>query len=181
MSTEIILEVINNTENKNTSQEGNDYNSELLALISEMNIVDFEPNLSEDLNSKFSDSFPGKYHILAILRDLFLEFKNAGDEQIIVEEGTCGHKCNHKCQIINLQGKTSGKNFAFGLDKTEHNIINFHTCYGFVNKNNEPQYIDGDMMMNSFRKAAELKGKDTTMYDDKMKDIFMTAIEIFHE
>ena len=167
--------------NKDTDSINKNENlQELVSLIEEMNIVDFEPLLDEDLNHELDESFPEKYHILAILRDLFIEHKTNGDTRLLIETGTCGHDCDRKCPVINLQGNSSDKNFAFGLDKTDSNIVNFHTCFGFVDKNNSPKFIDGDMMINSFRKAAEIKGEDTSSYNESMKNILMSAVKTFH-
>ncbi len=163
-----------------TEKEGEDI-QELISLIEEMNIVDFEPMLDENLNSEISESFPGKYQILAILRDLFEEYKAGGDSELQIELGTCGHNCDRKCPVINLRGNNSGKNFAFGLDKMDSNVVNFHTCYGFVDNNKSPKFIDGDMMINSLKKGAEMKGQDTSRYNDRMKTILMEAVHVFHE
>ena len=177
----LLVEVANRSTETLITDEENENFLEIMELISEMNVVGFEQKLDEDLNSKLSDLTPGKYQILAILRDLFIEYKSGGDTQLLVETGTCGHSCDRKCPVINLQGNNSGKNFAFGIDKEDSNVINFHTCYGFVNKNKSPKYIDGEMMMNSFRKAAEMKGKDTSIYDETMKKVLLSAVKVFHE
>lgn len=184
MKTETIVEVIKKIEETTSSKEEQEHFSELMALISEMNIVDFEPNLSEDLNAELGSSFPGKYEILASLRDLFLEFKNEGDNQIIVEKGTCGHRCSRgrNCQTFNLQGNNSGKNFAFGFDKSEESFDNFHTCYGFLDKNNKPKYIDGDMAMKAIVKDSARQGKSITMDDAEiLKGPLLRAIKGFYK
>lgn len=180
MNNDVLLEIKKDLASL-ASEEEKENCQELIALIEEMNIIDFEPLLDEDLNSELGKKFPGKYTILAILRDLFIEFKNSGDTKLSIEAGTCGHNCDTNCQIINLQGNNSGKNFAFGLDKSDSKIVNFHTCYGFADKNKTPKYIDGDMMMHSFRKDAEMKGKDTSRYNERLKEMMMSAVKIFYD
>ena len=178
MNKNVLLEVQSEV-GKDTTSPSDDF-QELVALIEEMNIVEFEPLLDENLNSELEDSFLGKYHILAILRDLFMEYKAAGDTRISIEQGTCGHGCDKRCAIINLQGNNSKKNFAFGLDKSDAPIVNFHTCYGFLGKNKSKKLIDEDMMFNSLKKDAELKGKNTSGFNDGMKKILMDAIRVMY-
>lgn len=178
---ELLLEIVNKETERVIPNDEQDGFQEVLSLIEEMNIVGFEPFLDEDLNDDIGESFPGKYHILAILRDLFIEFKEQGDTRLIIERGSCGHQCDRTCPVFNLQGNSSGKNFAFGLDKMDDSVVNFHTCYGFVDKQKTPKIIDGDMMINSLRKASELKGEDTSRYNDGLKLILMSAVNMFHQ
>ncbi len=179
MNKDLLVEVLKQDDIDTKSPEDQEHLSLIMSLISEMNLVDFEPMLDEGLNS---ESSLNKYQTLAILRDLFIQFKEGGDTQILVELGTCGYyDCKRKTTIINLQGNNTGKNFAFALDKTETSIINFHTCYAFVDRNQAPKHVDGDMMMTAIKKKNEFKGGYTSDYDETTKNILLSVVRSFHD
>lgn len=177
MNSSTLLTVHNRVNSGDQTTQDKDQLDEILALISEMNITDFEPHLDEDLNP--ADDKEGKYRTLAILRDLFEAFVSSGDSSVNVEQGSCANNCFKDCKVVNLQGNHSRKNFAFNLEKTEGTITQFHPCYGFKDKNNQPKLIDGDMMMDAFRKRASMKGEPTSQYNDRMKEMLLGAIKVF--
>ncbi|TCI84463.1 hypothetical protein [Tenacibaculum sp. M341] len=137
---------------------------EILALFAEMNVTKIEPIIDENVNDK--DSL-GKYQTLAVLRDLFIDFKNSGDTKVSIEIGKCNSNCYPDCAVFNLTGNTSNKNFAFVLDKENGIIKKLHYCGLFSTKDNIQKKPDVDMYINALKKEVEMEGGDTSQYDSE--------------
>lgn len=87
-----------------------------------------------------------KYEFLALLRDLFIEFRKLGDTKILISEGTCGICGAYKVKsqyssirpvrkVVEMKGNHSGEAFYFALLSEDHEPLKFRICNGFVDRN----------------------------------------------
>ena len=176
-----ILEVLLK-DSKAESQEDKNQLEEILQLISEMNIVELEPHIDEDVNQKKEDvEQSGKYEILTVLRDLFVDFKNSGDTSVNLEMGSCYSECYENCNVINLCGSHSGKNFAFVIDKNDDKIMQFHTCPFFIDSNKEFKKIDKNFLFNARKNVGLMNGEDEESYNDNYKTQMIKELELVYK
>lgn len=154
-----LIEVKVNT-SENPDQASKDQLEEVMNLLKEMNLVEFEPLLDEKLNSDMhQDLYLGKYRSLALLQELFLAYKDSGDTEIELEQGFCRFECHKNCSVVNLRGNNSGKNFAFVLEKEDGVISNFHNCSLYENKDRIAQKVDMGLYERMRNKQRKMKGE----------------------
>ena len=107
-----------------------------------LGLMEIEPLLEEDV--KIVGRLE-KYEFLALLRDLFNEFKKLGDTRILVSEGTCGicgaYKVNTPYssirgirKVLQLKGNNSGEAAYFAIQSKENESLMFKFCNGFIDK-----------------------------------------------
>lgn len=142
------------------TQSEKDQIEEIIKLIAEMNLPDFEPLLDENLNKdRHEELYLGKYRSLAILQELFYAFKESGDTEIEVEQGYCRVGCFENCSVVNLVGNKSRKNFAFVLEKENGLISNFHHCSLYENKERVAKKVDLGLYERIKNKQRKINGE----------------------
>ncbi|WP_442267491.1 hypothetical protein ACSIGC_07395 [Tenacibaculum sp. ZS6-P6] len=175
------LKVVSDINIEKLSESHQNQLEEILNLFKEMNASIIEPHIDEDLNEDYKNEDGeklGKYAALAILRDLFLDFKKSNDTAINLEVGKCKTNCYPDCCVFNLSGNISKKNFAFVLDKQDGIIKTLHYCGMFSTKDNVRRIVDVDMYLNASKKEAELRGKDVQNYNDpEIRQIMKQILE----
>lgn len=163
------LKVVSDINIEKLSESHQNQLEEILNLFKEMNASIIEPHIDEDLNennkSKAGDKL-GKYTALAILRDIFLEFKKSNDTKVSIEIGKCQSNCYPNCCVFNLSGDVSKKNFSFVLDKKDGVIKTLHYCGMFSTNNDIRKRVDADMYLCALKKESEMNGKDVSGFDD---------------
>ena len=128
----------------------------LYKLISEMNIIDIEPILKENLNSNTK----GKYQFLAILRDIFDDYKKADDTKLDLEIGKCKSNCFKNSVVFNVSGNKTKRNFAFVVEKSNDCIDGMHICMDYLTKSDTEKKIDLKLLINSVKKLNKLRNND---------------------
>ena len=115
--------------------ETNSNLEQLLDLMKTFNIVEIEPLLSEDVSLMEYN----KYDILAVFRDVFQVFKEAGDTQLSIREGGCGSTCElNGCPVYHLYGNKSRSTFAFVVRLDGEQIVCIHPCMEFRDMEGKP-------------------------------------------
>ncbi len=173
---------INTQENRNQTQENKNQLKEILELISEMNLIKLEPHIDPQVNKKLlKEKQPSKYQLLAVLRDLFLEFKASGDTSIKIEQGKCYSGCyGDDCSVINLSGNNSGHNFAFVIEKSNDSMT-FHTCPFFMDDQKEFKKINTDFLYNVRKKIGLMNGEEEELYDKYYKERMISEIDLVYQ
>jgi hypothetical protein len=134
-----------------------------------LGINEIEPLLEEDV--KVIRRLE-KWGFLALLRDLFNEFKKLGDTKIIVREGTCGIcgayvvKSSYSSikpvrKVIEMRGNNSKETFHFALLSQPQEALNVRICDGFIDKSgNRIDSFSTQSMLSQFARSrqAELSG-----------------------
>ena len=88
------LEIISNIKRDTLNDSEKNQLEEVIALFSEMNVTEIEPLLDEKINGdKVDQNNLSKYQVLAIIRDIFLDYKKSGDTSILIEIGKCKGNC----------------------------------------------------------------------------------------
>lgn len=173
------LEIISNIKRDTLNDSEKNQLDEVIALFSEMNVTEIEPLLDEKINGdKVDQNNLSKYQVLAIIRDIFLDYKKSGDTSILIEIGKCKGNC-YPGSVFNLQGNNSKKNFSFIINKNNGLIKEIHYCSLFSTNDNQQRKPDTQMYINTLKKQAEFQGEPTDRYDkENYKEAIESAFEI---
>ena len=146
-----------------------------------MDLIEFIKNKDLDsinalLNEDLNDSHYGKYKVLAILRDLFNNYEEFGDTELIIELGKCRSECyNNTCKVFSIRGNHSNRNFSFVIEKEDESISGIHLCLGFIDQKNEHRLMDDDLFYEASKKEVQMTNRnDYSNWDDvQMKRIYL--------
>lgn len=137
---------------------------EILSAIRSMDLNTINELLDEEIQS--TDS--GKYFLLAVLRDLFMNYEKLGDDEVTLELGRCDKVCySNTCVVFNLNGNKSGKDFAFVIENKNDELSGIHVCPKFIDSNNTKRPIDNDLYYDAIKKKSEMKNKRKPNWNDE--------------
>ncbi|MEM1324535.1 MAG: hypothetical protein AAGI23_01205 [Bacteroidota bacterium] len=143
------------TKNFNLQEDSYSSANELLKLMQDLNIQGIEPLISED--AVLQDIY-NKYDILAVLRNIFLEYKKLGDQEISIREGGCGSTCQlNGAPVYELYGHQSERTFAFVIREENSQIVNIHPCMSYVDKDGEKGKNGWEMFLHAAKTLLDRK------------------------
>ena len=135
--------------------EGDQFEQAFIDLVKEFRIAEIEPLLEE--NTQLINEDYGKYHFLAILKAIFLEYEKYGDTRIMVQRGFCSKQCyGNQDNVYQFKGNQSGKTIAFVIDN-QGELKTFHPCSDFVDRAGNQAEDYWDLMHVVIKKIIDLQ------------------------
>ncbi len=135
-------------------------------LIKDFDISEAEKLITDDFNTEYTEF--NKYHKLAALKKVLLEFRKKGDTELAFQKGQCKEKCFKRDNLYQLIGNNSGLTFDFGIIEEDGEIVNFHNCSGFIDQYGWPSNNYKDMQWTYMLKLMEFTEFGDQLYE---KDI----------
>lgn len=147
---------------ENFSYQEQDNISQLIDIIKSLNIREIEPYLMEgDLTNESIGS--NKYFFLSVLRDIFIKFKNLGDNSLTYFKSRCySSMCqnNHDKIVHAFEGNNSKSQFGFiPVEADDSEKLGLHFCFFFNGKNGEKTNNSCTFMLDAALKYGEFKDK----------------------
>ncbi|MDF1699118.1 MAG: hypothetical protein P1U56_24910 [Saprospiraceae bacterium] len=165
MQTTSILESLDILEKATTTEEITTEIQNILNAFQTMDVRELEPLLDEEL--EVGSEKLDKYYFLAVLRDVFIKYKEYGDTQLKVEEGNCGGGCSKTAvKVVNIRGVQSNKNFAFVIEKEQDSISGIHFCPAFIHFDKTRAFACPALTNIAYKKRDEMSGKDISNWND---------------
>ena len=98
-----------------------------------------------------------KYYVLSVLRDIFVKFKELGDEELDYYHGSCLSCPKNENKTVHVfEGKNSQQQFGF-IPSRYSEKMGLHFCVAFTDKTGRKSQKCGQFFLLAAMKLAEFQ------------------------